>query len=35
MNQKEIGELMWIDYYAVRVVRSKLSVLKEEDPNLF
>ena len=34
MNQREIGELMGIDYSAVSVMRKRLSVLQKRDRNL-
>jgi putative transposase len=34
MNQREIGELMGIDYSAVSVMRKRLRVLQEKDCNL-
>jgi len=34
MNQREIGELMGIDYSAVSVMRKRVSVLKEKDRHL-
>ncbi len=34
MNQREIGELMGIDYSALSVMRKKLSVLQKKDQNL-
>ena len=34
MNQKEIVELMGIDYSAVSVARKRLSILKEQDRHL-
>jgi putative transposase len=34
MNQREIGELMGIDYSAVSVMRKRLFALKEKDRNL-
>ena len=34
MNQREIGELLGIDYSAVSVMRKRLSVLQEKDRNL-
>ncbi len=34
MNQREIGELMGIDYSAVSVMRKRLSALKEKDRHL-
>jgi REP element-mobilizing transposase RayT len=35
MNQREIGELMGIDYSAVSVSRRRFDVLQEEDKSLF
>jgi DNA-binding MarR family transcriptional regulator len=34
MNQREIGELMGVDYSAVSVMRKRLSVAQKEDRNL-
>jgi DNA-binding MarR family transcriptional regulator len=34
MNQREIGELMAIDYSAVSVARKRLSALQKKDRNL-
>jgi hypothetical protein len=34
MNQREIGELLGIDYSAVSVMRKRLSELQGKDPNL-
>ncbi len=34
MNQREIGELMGIDYSAVSVMRKRLSALQKKDRNL-
>jgi chromosomal replication initiation ATPase DnaA len=34
MNQREIGELLGIDYSAVSVTRRRLSELQEKDRNL-
>jgi DNA-binding MarR family transcriptional regulator len=34
MNQREIGELMDIDYSAVSVMRKRLSTLQKNDRNL-
>ena len=34
MNQREIGELMGIDYSAVSVMRKRLSGLQKRDRNL-
>jgi chromosomal replication initiation ATPase DnaA len=35
MNQREIGELLGIDYSAVSVMRKRLSALQEKDRNLW
>ena len=34
MNQREIGELMGVDYSAVSVMRKRLSVVQKEDRKL-
>jgi predicted transcriptional regulator len=34
LNQREIGELMGVDYSAVSVMRKRLSVLQKKDRNL-
>jgi DNA-binding MarR family transcriptional regulator len=34
LNQREIGELMGVDYSAVSVMRKRLSVLQKNDRNL-
>ncbi len=34
MNQREIGELMGIDYSAVSVMRKRLFALQKKDPSI-
>lgn len=34
MNQREIGELMGVDYSAVSVMRKRLSAFQKSDRNL-
>ena len=35
MNQREIGELMGVDYSSVSVLRKRFQILMEKDPGLF